>query len=104
MQDIANTKPDNKQIIATFPRAAYTIPEFSALFGREQTWGYRMVYAGKVKVIPATECRGGNMVPHSEVERLLSSATTYSDDIAGRAVPKHKQAKSRKQERRSNEK
>jgi hypothetical protein len=88
MQVEANTKPDKKQIVASFPRAAYTIPEFSSLFGKEQTWGYRMVYDGKVKVIPSDDVRGGNMVPHSEVERLLSKATTYSDDIAGEAVPR----------------
>ena len=89
MQSEAIVKPGKKQIVA-FPRAAYSIPEFSALFGREQTWGYRMVYAGKVKVIPSDDVRGGNMVPHSEVERLLSKAQTYNDDIAGKAVPKRK--------------
>jgi hypothetical protein len=87
MQEVANSKPGKKQITA-FPRAAYSIPEFSALFGREQTWGYRMVYSGKVKVIPSGDIRGGNMVPHSEVERLLSLATNYSDDIAGKPVPR----------------
>jgi hypothetical protein len=89
MQIAANTKSRRKQI-AAFPRAAYSIPEFSALFGREQTWGYRMVYGGKVKVIPSDDIRGGNMVPHSEVERLLSKAQTYDDSMAGRAVPKRK--------------
>jgi hypothetical protein len=93
MQNIANSGPDKKQIVARFPRAAYSIPEFSALFGREETWGYRMVYAGKVKVIPSDSVRGGNMVPHSEVERLLSEAVSYSDEIAGKAVPKKKQPK-----------
>jgi hypothetical protein len=90
MQNTANTKSGKKQIVAAFPRAAYSIAEFAALFGREQTWGYRMVYGGKVKVIPSEDIRGGNMVPHSEVERLLSKAQTYNDDIAGTAVPKQK--------------
>jgi hypothetical protein len=68
------------------------------LFGREQTWGYRLKYAGKIKVIPSSECGGGgDMVPHSEVERLLSRATTYSDEIAGKAVPKQKQGKTYEQ-------
>src|SRR6266702_2243028 len=94
MQDTANTKSGKKQIVA-FPRAAYSISEFSALFGLEQTWGYRMVYGGKVKVIPSDDIRGGNMVPHSEVERLLSKAQTYSDDIAGKAVPRQKESPAR---------
>jgi len=93
MQNTANSKSGKKQIVAPFPRAAYSIPEFSALFGREQSWGYRMVYGGKVKVIPSGNIRGGNMVPHSEVERLLSKAQTYSDDIAGRAVPRQNKQK-----------
>jgi hypothetical protein len=90
MQDTANTKPDKEQTVAAFPRAAYSIAEFAGLFGREQTWGYRMVYGGKVKVIPSDDIRGGNMVPHSEVERLLLKAQTYNDDIAGKAVPRRK--------------
>jgi uncharacterized protein (DUF2384 family) len=57
-------------------RAAYTLSEFAALFGREQTWAYRMKYRGKIKVLPSEEfLHGGDMVPHSEVERLLSKAT-----------------------------
>jgi len=85
-------------IINVFPRAAYSMSDFSALFGRSESWGYRMMYEGKVKVIPATELRRGSfMVPHFEVERLLSLARTYSDDIAGPAVPRKKQAKGKGQ-------
>jgi hypothetical protein len=84
-------KADKKQIIASFPRrAAYSLQDFASLFGREKTWAYRLKYDGKIKVIPSSECRGGDLVPHSEVERLLSTATTYSDEIAGKAVPKRK--------------
>jgi len=89
MQSEATVKPYKKQV-AAFPRAAYSIPDFSALFGREQTWGYRMVYEGKVKAIPSDSVRGGMMIPHSEVERLLSKAQTYDDSMAGKAVPKQK--------------
>ena len=58
MQTTAIVKQDSKQDIARFPRVAYSIPDFAALFGREQTWGYRMVYEGKVKVIPSDSVRG----------------------------------------------
>ena len=77
-------------------RAAYTLAEFAALFGHEQTWAYRMKYRGKIKVLPSQEfLDGGDMVPHSEVERLLSKATTYSDAIAGARVPPKKKRAAR---------
>ena len=70
-------------------RAAYTMPEFAAFFGREQTWAYRMKYQGKIKVLPsAALLGGGDMIPHSELERLLSKKTNYSDEIAGVPVPR----------------
>ena len=52
-------------------RIAYSIPEFAALFGKEQTWAYRLTYDGKVKVITQF---GHKMIPSSEVERVLQSA------------------------------
>jgi hypothetical protein len=82
-----NNEKQTRQIIA-FPRAAYPMRGFAALFGKEKTWAYRMMYAGKLKV---SVIGGEFMVPHSEVERLLAEATTYSDDIAGKAVPRKKQ-------------
>ena len=84
------TVNNEKQVVTVFPtREAHTMPEFAALFGREVTWAYRMKYAGKVKVIPSSAfLGGGDMVPHSEVERLRSQATTYTDEIAGKPVPR----------------
>ena len=32
-------------------RVAFSPGEFAALFGKSQTWGYRQIYAGKVKAI-----------------------------------------------------
>jgi hypothetical protein len=92
MQAQAVVKASNKQIVA-FPQqqAAYTVAQFARLFGKEKTWGYRMLYANMVKVLPPEATRSGEfMVPHSEVERLLSGAVPYSDEIAGKAVPKRK--------------
>lgn len=50
---------------------AYSPAKFAELFNHEQTWAYRLIYAGKVKVI--TEF-GNKMIPASELERILSSA------------------------------
>lgn len=59
---------------AELQRVAYSPGEFAALFGKSQTWGYRQIYAGKVKAI--TE-HGRILVPASEVERILGSAGRY---------------------------
>jgi hypothetical protein len=73
--------------------------EFAALFGKQVTWAYRLKYAGKVKVIPSSECGGGgDMVPHSELERLLSEAQPYSDEIAGKPVPRKATSKRKGQQ------
>ncbi len=55
-------------------RVAYSPGEFAELFGKSQTWGYRQIYAGKVKAI--TE-HGRILIPATEVERLLESAGIY---------------------------
>lgn len=55
-------------------RAALSPREFAELFGKEQTWGYRQIYSGKVKTI--TEY-GRILIPASEVERILGEAGRY---------------------------
>lgn len=55
-------------------RVAFSPSEFAALFGKQQTWGYRQIYAGKVKAI--TEY-GRIQIPAAEVERILASAERY---------------------------
>lgn len=55
-------------------RVAFSPGEFAALFGKEQTWGYRQLYSGKVK---ATTEYGRTMIPASEVERILATAGIY---------------------------
>lgn len=55
-------------------RVTFSPGEFAALFGKSQTWGYRQIYAGKVKTI--TEY-GRILIPAAEVERILGSASRY---------------------------
>ncbi len=61
-------------------RVAFSPGEFAALFGKSQTWGYRQIYAGKVKAI--TE-HGRILIPANEVEKILGTAEIYS----GRPTP-----------------
>lgn len=55
-------------------RVAFSPGEFAALFGKSQTWGYRQIYAGKVK--PVTEY-GRLLIPAAEVDRILGTAGLY---------------------------
>jgi len=55
-------------------RLAYSPAEFAALFGKHPTWAYRQLYKGTVKAITRY---GRIMIPQSEAERVLSSATEY---------------------------
>lgn len=55
-------------------KLTYTPTEFAALFGKERTWTYRQLYAGKVKAITKL---GQIQIPHSEVEKLLSGVERY---------------------------
>lgn len=50
---------------------AYSPAKFAALFNHDQSWAYRLICAGKVKVITDF---GRMMIPASEVERILASA------------------------------
>ena len=68
-----------------FDRVAFSPGEFAALFGKSQTWGYRQIYAGKVKTI--TEY-GRILIPAAEVERILGKAGTYDGLKAKVKVPK----------------
>ena len=60
-----------------FDRVAFSPGEFATLFGKEQTWGYRQIYAGKVKTI--TE-HGRILIPAAEVERILGEAGIYNGE------------------------
>lgn len=65
-------------------RAAYTPKEFAALFGKSQTWGYRMIYAQRVHVITSM---GNQMIPATEVSRLLADAKPLTERT--RKPPRH---------------
>jgi len=56
-------------------RVALSPTEFATLFGKSATWGYRQLYAGKVKSI--TEY-GRILIPAAEVERILGEAGVYN--------------------------
>ena len=55
-------------------RVAFSPGEFATLFGKQQTWGYRQIYAGKVKAITD---HGRILIPAAEVDRILAKAGTY---------------------------
>jgi hypothetical protein len=74
----AITRPRNPTpAIPLEQRAAYSPTEFAALFGRKKTWSYRQLYAGRVRAITTL---GQLMIPRSEAERLLASATIFNGD------------------------
>lgn len=60
---------------AALDRVAFSPGEFASLFGKSQTWGYRQIYAGKVKTL--TEL-GRILIPAAEVERILGKAGSYN--------------------------
>lgn len=55
-------------------RVAFSPREFAQLFGKSQTWGYRQIYAGKVKAITA---HGRTLIPAGEVDAILKTAGIY---------------------------
>jgi hypothetical protein len=55
-------------------RVAFSPGEFATLFGKSQTWGYRQIYAGKVKAITQ---HGRILIPAAEVDAILKTAGIY---------------------------
>jgi len=58
-------------------RVAFSPAEFAALFGKSQTWGYRQIYAGKVRTITR---HGRILIPAADVERILAEAGIYTGE------------------------
>jgi hypothetical protein len=56
-------------------RLGYSPAEFAALFGRSPTWGYRQIYAGRVK--PVADC-GRIIIPRAEVDSVLARRREYN--------------------------
>ena len=54
--------------IHPWERVVLTPKEFAEIFGRHQTWAYRQIRAGKVKVIFK---RNRMMIRYSEMDRLV---------------------------------
>jgi hypothetical protein len=52
-------------------RKAYTLEETASFFGKDRSWAYRQVHAGRLKVITGY---GAMLVPRTEIERILNSA------------------------------
>jgi hypothetical protein len=61
-------------------RLGYSPAEFAALFGRSPTWGYRQIYAGRVK--PVADC-GRIIIPRTEVESVLARRREYNPTKGG---------------------
>ena len=62
---------------SSLKRVAFSPGEFATLFGKSQTWGYRQIYAGKVKTITQ---HGRILIPAAEVERILAEAGIYNGE------------------------
>lgn len=71
--------------MARMEKVTYTPTEFAAVFGKERTWAYRQLYAGKVQAVTDL---GRTLIPKSEVDRLLKEAGRYVG--AGAKVRKSK--------------
>jgi len=56
-------------------RVALSPAEFAALCGRSPTWGYRQIYAGRIK--PIADC-GRLLIPRSEVDSFLARKAEYN--------------------------
>ncbi len=48
-------------------RAAYSLSEAAKQFGKDRSWIYRMVKAGKIRVVTGF---GAMLIPASEIQRI----------------------------------
>jgi hypothetical protein len=64
-------------------RLAFSPAEFAALCGRSATWGYRQIYAARIK--PVTDC-GRLLIPRSEVDSFLARKAEYNPSTIGAAA------------------
>ena len=75
----ATKRSQKKNALPLTERAAITPREFAQLFGHQTVWGYRQIYAHRVAVLTQF---GRMMIPRSEVQRLLGTASAYADNSA----------------------
>src|SRR6476620_11028789 len=69
-----------RERISLNERAAFSPAEFAALCGRSPTWGYRQIYAGRIK--PISDC-GRLLIPRSEIDSLLARKVEYNPATMG---------------------
>jgi hypothetical protein len=74
-----------RESIPLTERLGHSPAEFAALFGRSPTWGYRQIYAGRVK--PIADC-GRIIIPRAEIESVLARRREYNPtQTRGRTTP-----------------
>jgi hypothetical protein len=81
------TQPQSRaarKLIPLSERLGYSPAEFGGLFGRSPTWGYRQIYAGRVK--PISDC-GRILVPRSEVDSFLARSGEYNPKPTRKPIP-----------------
>ncbi len=66
-------------------KRTYTPTEFAALFGKEKSWTYRQLYAGKIEAITDF---GRIQIAASQIERVESKSGSY----VGKKKPRSKPA------------
>jgi hypothetical protein len=71
-----------RELIPLTQRAAFSPSEFAALCGRSPTWGYRQIYAARIK--PLSDC-GRLLIPRSEVDSFLARKAEYNPALIGGA-------------------
>src|SRR5438045_9066187 len=69
-----------REAIPLSERAALSPAEFAALCGRSPTWGYRQIYAARIK--PISDC-GRLLIPRSELTAFLARKAEYNPVIIG---------------------
>jgi len=76
-------RSQKKQSLPFEDRLGFSPTEFAGMFGKQAVWGYRQIYAGKVKAIQEL---GRLIVPRSEIDRILATATSYNPEPANGAA------------------
>ena len=72
-----------REPIPLHERVAFTPGEFAALCGRSSTWGYRQIYAARIK--PISDC-GRLLIPREELDSFLARKAGYNPTRIGGVV------------------
>jgi len=71
---------DNAQDTRQCERDSLTPREFAARHDKSITWGYRQIYAGKIRVM---DTAGTIRIPMAEVQRFASRAVVWKGRKGG---------------------